>query len=73
MKRIISLALAASLAFATTAQAGAISDAGIQQAPIIITKDPSGSIGPSGKWLLIGGALVLVCVLVCDQSSDDTN
>lgn len=72
MKRIVSLALAASLAAATTASAGAVSDAAMEQEPIIITEDPTGSIGDAGKWLMIGGALVLVCVLVCEDSSDDT-
>ncbi len=72
MKRIVSLALAASLALATTATAGQLGSGIEEQEPIIITTDPTGSIGAAGKWLMIGGALVLVCVLVCDQSSDDT-
>ena len=66
MKNIIAAAVMASMALATTAQAGSLVYTP-EQAPIIEEEAPMGS---SGAWIIPLIAIGLICLAVCGGDDD---
>ena len=67
MKNIIAAAIMASMAFATTAQAGSLVYTP-EQAPVIVEEAPMGS---SGAWIIPLIAIGLICIAICGGGDDE--